>query len=178
MSQLKPPKPAKLIIGYFLKERSLAQPVTEALIERFGPTDLISPWIPFDYTDYYTKEMGRPLYRRMLSFTNLIEQDDLPGIKLITNGLEDQWAKDDLRQVNIDPGYLVASRFVLASGKDFTHRIYVGQSVYADLTLIYTQGDFQALPWTYPDYQAASVQQFLGKVRQKYIFDTSVHIKK
>lgn len=171
MSQLKASKPAKLIVGYFLKERSLAQPVTEALAECFGPIDLISPWIPFDYTDYYTKEMGRPLYRRMLSFTNLIEQDDLPGIKLITNGLEELWAKADQRQVNIDPGYLLASRFVLASGKDFTHRIYVGQSVYADLTLIYTQGGFQALPWTYPDYQAEPVQHFLDKVRRKYLFD-------
>lgn len=177
MSQLKSPKPAKLIIGYFLKERSLAGPVTEALTERFGPTDLISPWIPFDYTDYYTKEMGRPLFRRILTFTNLIEQDDLPGIKLITNGLEEQWAKEDLRQVNIDPGFLVASRFVLASGKDFTHRIYIGQGIYADLTLIYTKDRFQPLPWTYPDYQSEPVQQFLVKVRQKYIIDTDGKIR-
>lgn len=153
-------------------------PVTKALTERFGPTDFISPWIPFDYTEYYTKETGRPLYRRMLSFEILIEQDDLPGIKMITNGLEEQWARDDLRQVNIDPGFLVASRFVLASGKDFTHRVYIGQGVYADLTLIYTKDWFQPLPWTYPDYQAEPVQQFLIKVRQKYIFNISDHTNK
>ncbi len=170
MSQLKAPKPAKLTIGFFLKERSLARPVAEALSERFGAVDLISPWIPFDYTDYYTREMGRPLYRRMLTFTDLIEQDDLPGIKLITNGLEEEWAKEELRQINIDPGYLVAARFVLASGKDFTHRVYIGQGIYADLTLVYTKERFQPLPWTYPDYQSEPVQQFLDKVRRKYLF--------
>ena len=176
MSKLKTPKPAKLIVGFFLKERSLAQAVAEALAERFGNLDLISPWIPFDYTDYYTQEMGRPLYRRMLAFTEMIEQDDLPGIKLITNGLEEQWIKGASRQVNIDPGYLVASRFVLASGKDFTHRIYVGQGIYADLTLVYTKDQFQPLPWTYPDYQSQPVQDFLIKARKKYLFDTSVAI--
>jgi len=176
MSQRKTPKPAKLIIGFFLKERSLARPVAEALVKRFGHVDLVSSWMSFDYTDYYTTEMGRPLYRRMLAFTDLIEQDDLPGIKLITNGLEEQWAKDDLRRINIDPGYLVASRFVLASGKDFTHRVYIGQGFYADLTLIYTQDRFQPLPWTYPDYRSEPVQQFLYKARQKYMFDISVHV--
>lgn len=152
----------------------MAHPVAEALTQRFGTVDLISPWIPFDYTDYYTKEMGQPLYRRMLSFADLIEQDDLPGIKLIANGLEEQWAKGDLRRVNIDPGFLVASRFILASGKDFTHRVYIGKGIYADLTLVYTQDRFQPLPWTYPDYQSEPVQQFLIKVRKKYLFDTSV----
>ena len=96
--------------------------------------------------------------------------------KLITNGLEEQWIKGASRQVNIDPGYLVASRFVLASGKDFTHRIYVGQGIYADLTLVYTKDQFQPLPWTYPDYQSQPVQDFLIKVRKKYLFDTSVAI--
>jgi hypothetical protein len=152
--------------------------VAEALAQRFGAVDLVSPWMTFDFTDYYTKEMGQPLYRRILAFTDMIEQDDLPGIKMITNGLEAQWSKDGLRGVNIDPGYLVASRFVLASGKDFSHRIYIGQGIYADLTLIFTKEQFKPLPWTYPDYQSDPVQQFLLKVRKKYLYDIAVAFEK
>jgi len=143
--------------------------VTTALVERFGPLDLVSAWFPFDYTTYYEQEMGSPLFRRMLSFERLIAQDRLAAIKLDTNDLEQKWAREECRRVNIDPGYLLRERFVLATGKNYTHRIYIGKGIYADLTLTYTQGHFKTLPWTYPDYKAANVQTFLMRVRAKYV---------
>jgi hypothetical protein len=73
--------------------------------------------------------------------------------------------------VNIDPGYMVLPRFVLASGKNFAHRIYIGKGVYADLTLIFVKGKFQTLPWTYPDYAEENMLAFLTQVRNKYVFD-------
>ena len=71
------------------------------------------------------------------------------------------------RRVNIDPGLLLRERFVLATGKNFTHRVYLGQGIYADLTLIYRRDAFQALPWTYPDYTDARLQAFLLRARSK-----------
>jgi hypothetical protein len=73
--------------------------------------------------------------------------------------------------VNIDPGYLVHERFVLATGKNFTHRIHLAEGIYADLTLIYTKGAFQTLPWTYPDYADEKMLFFLEGVRKKYLVD-------
>ncbi len=171
MSQPKSSKPAKLIIGFFLGNKDLSEPVIESLVQRYDQMDVISEWIPFDETAYYEPEMGHPLYRRMLAFKNLIHQNQLAQIKLETNKIESQFAVNGKRKVNIDPGYLLLERLVLATGKNFSHRIYIGKDIYADLTLIYRQGRFESLPWTFPDYAGVQIQQFLQRVRSKYALD-------
>lgn len=173
MSRPKPPDPAKLVMSVFMKEKALFASLLEPLEAVGGPVDIISPWLDFDYTDYYYREMGEPLFRRMLAFKPLIRQSQLSGIKLATNSLEDRFRQGEDRQVNIDPGYLLKSRFVLATGKDYSHRIYIGQNIYADLTLMYTQKGFKPLEWTYPDYGSHDIFRFLGKVRGKYLLDLS-----
>jgi hypothetical protein len=171
MSHPQPPKPAKLLIGLFSQKSELMTPVAVDLMECFGPVDLISPLFPFDFTSYYEKEMGHPLFRRIFVFKSLIEQENLADIKLKTNALEALFMVDDKRQVNIDPGYLLMERLVLATGKNFAHRIYIGKYIYADLTLIYQKNGYQPLPWTYPDYAHESIRHFLLLVRNKYLED-------
>jgi hypothetical protein len=162
------PAPAKLVIGMILQDRSLVDPIAEKLKERFGAVDMVSSWYGFQYTDYYEKEMGAPLWRRFFAYDALIEQESLPDIKLTTNEIEAEFSLEGRRRMNLDPGYLVMERFVLATGKNFSHRIYLNHGIYADLTLVYTKGAFQNLPWTYPDYQSREVQVFLTKVRDRY----------
>lgn len=171
MSLPQAPQAAKLVIGIFTGDQTLLSPVLGALSESFGPIDLISPWLPFDFTDYYAREMGRGLFRRMAAFVPLIDQGDLAAIKCRTNAIEQEFAKTGRRAVNIDPGYLLRERFVLATGKNFSHRIYIGRHIYADLTLIFQKGEFQFLPWTYPDYQDPKLLAFLHQAREKYILD-------
>jgi hypothetical protein len=171
MSQPQSASRAKLVIGFLLHDKTLIERIIGALDTSFGPLDIVSPWLPFDYTEYYTPEMGSPLCRRMLAYKALVAQDMLPAFKLITNRIEAELAVHDRRRVNIDPGLLLPERFVLATGKNFTHRIYLGQGIYADLTLIYRRGGFQALPWTYPDYTDARLQAFLLRARRKLQHD-------
>ena len=171
MSEPQPPKPAKLVTGFFLKDKHLSDEIITELVQHNGPLDLLSPWMRFDYTDYYEKEMGESLIRRILVFKPLIKQTDLPEIKTDTNRIEKKFAVGENRRVNIDPGYLLLERFVLATGKNFPHRIYIGKGIYADLTLIYTKGRFQTLPWTYPDYAGDQMRAFLEKIRDKYKID-------
>jgi len=161
--------PACLVVGMFMKDRSFFEQVVSILIKKLGPIDMVSRWFNFDYTTYYEKEMGKPLYRRMISFIGLIDPVQLPEIKLITNQIELQFAYDQKRNFNIDPGYIVPERFVLATGKNYTHRIYLNRGIFADLTLIFQKGQFQKLPWTYPDYAADNVKNFLNNVRQHYL---------
>jgi hypothetical protein len=101
----------------------------------------------------------------------LIEQQDLANVKLATQQIERNYSPNGRRRVNIDPGYMLRERFVLASGKNFSHRISIGDGIYADLTLIYKKGRFQALPWTYPDYTDDGMLKYLERVRNKYIWD-------
>lgn len=178
MSVTRPPKPAKLVTGVFLKDRGLLKALINELDERLGPIDIISQWFPFDYTSYYETEMGSPLFRRMLAYKNLIEQTDLAGIKNITNDIELKYSKNGKRTVNIDPGYMLCERFVLATGKNYTHRIYIGDGIYADLTLIYQKSGFKKLPWTYPDYYNEKMVSYLKAVREKYMVDLKRDTKK
>jgi len=171
MSLPRNPGPAKLVVGIFLKEKNLIGPLAADLIATFGPVDVISAWFPFDYTTYYASEMGKPLFRRMFAFKRLIKQNGLAQIKITTNSFELKYEKNSNRQINIDPGYMVPSRFVLATGKDFAHRIYIGKGIYADLTFIYKRNTFQKLPWTYPDYADNKMVAYLKRVRCKFMHD-------
>ena len=168
MSRPQTPKPAKLVIGLFVKDKSLHFPVARSLADEFGPPDIISPWLDFNFTTYYENETGAPLFRRMFSFENMTSQKSLAGIKLATNVIEKQYVEGGKRRVNIDPGYMTSERFVLATGKNYTHRIYMDKGIFADLTLVYQNGAFCKLPWTYPDYFEKNMLLFLEKVRNKY----------
>ena len=171
MSLPQPPTPAKLIAGFFLNDKALADDIVKDLQDRLGSVDMISAWLAFDFTTYYEKEMGAPLSRRLVVFNTLMEQTQLAAIKQMTNAVEQKYQRQGQRRINIDPGYLLPERFVLATGKNFAHRIYIGQGIYADLTLIYQKGAFRTLPWTYPDYADKHLIDFLTLVRNKYMLD-------
>ena len=171
MSLPQPPDPAKLVIGLFTRDKQQFKDAVHDLVREFGEIEMLSAWLPFDYTSYYEAEMGGPLFRRMTVFKSSIPQSALPEIKTVTNRIEQKYRCGDKRTINIDPGYLLPERFVLATGKNYTHRIYIGNGIYADLTLIFQNGSFQALPWTYPDYADPVLKTFLEKVRRRLRFD-------
>ncbi len=168
--------PAKLVIGLLYSNPERLREVLDALSVRFGPVDFLSGPGPFTYTSYYEPEMGKGLYRRTASFLQLVAPDALPDIKLFTNELEARLSVEGNRQFNIDPGLLSEERLVLATGKNYTHRIYLGDGIFADLTLIYQKGSFRALPWTYPDYREPLLLHFLAALRQKLMYQRTGRI--
>jgi hypothetical protein len=169
MSIPQEPNPAKLLVSVISSMPERIASVLSELADRYGIVDFVSEVLPFDYTEYYYGEMGRPLFRRLASFDGLIAQEELPQIKVQTNLLERQQSKGGNRSVNIDPGYLLAERLVLASGKNYAHRIYLNSGIYADLTLVYRDGDYRPLAWTYPDYGESRLRFWLRALRQKYL---------
>lgn len=167
MSAPRPPDPARLVVGAFTARKELFEETVTALKGLFGPLDAASPWFSFHHTDYYQKEMGGPLFRRLVSFKRLVDQGDLADIKLATNGIETGGLDSrGCRTINLDPGILTPERFVLATGKNYIHRIYLAKGIYADLTLVYRQGGYEPLSWTYPDYAEDDVRGFLLKLRR------------
>lgn len=163
------PNDAKLIAGLLFAPGDVHTEALAALGEHFGALDLITEPIPFTYTDYYAAEMGPGLQRQLVSFVDLVRPETLPDIKQITNRLEDRFSRSNKRRINIDPGILTEERVVLATGKNYTHRIYLRDGIYADLTLIFQRGSYQGLPWTYPDYLDPLVLHFLAAIRLKLI---------
>jgi len=146
------------------------QGVRAELVERFGPVDYESGPLAFDHTDYYVAELGAPLLRRLLGFSRLVPLDALKDLKLATNALERRWARENgARRVNLDPGLITLERLVLASGKNFTHRVYLGGGIWADLTLIYSKAQgWVDLPWTFPDYATEDMKRRLTALRALY----------
>ena len=166
-----PPQPVKLIVGMLSKHREAFALAERALVERYGPVDLASEIFPFDLTDYYEPEMGRGIERKFLSFERLISPGDIAAIKIETNALEESLAReiasDVPRPINLDPGYISLSKLVLASTKDYTHRLYLSDGIYAEITLEFHKGRFHPGRWTFPDYKADTYHPFLTAVRDK-----------
>lgn len=168
MSSPGKPDDVKLISSVFSPREDLIEDVLARLEELFGPVDWKSPPVFFDRTRYYEREMGWPLHRRFVSFRALVRPDDLPDIKEKTNHIEERHLLDKGREVNIDPGYICLERLVLATGKNYTHRIYLSKGIYADLTLIFNRGTFRPLEWTYRDYADPETITWFNDVRERY----------
>jgi hypothetical protein len=171
LSKPKEPAAAKLILAAIYKDPSTALSVWKAIEKTWGPLDFLSEVRPFDYTTYYDREMGRPLFRRWAAFRTLVPQDLLVHIKWQALDLEQQWRLGENRQINLDPGLITAERLVLATGKNYSHRIYLGRGIFGDLTLVFYQGSYQPLPWTYPDYQDQQSLWMFNKIREKYLIE-------
>jgi hypothetical protein len=95
----------------------------------------------------------------------------LAEIKRQTNRLEEEMRplfEAAKRPVNLDPGYIEHAKVILASSKNFYHRIYLGGGVFAEVTMHFKNNTFQFFPWTYPDYQSRDYQEFFLRIRQMY----------
>ena len=161
MGKVKSPLPKKLFASVISNDWESFAKVLSALEDIFGESDYIGPILPFNYTDYYQKEMGKDLKRRIVSFQYLVDPQLLPWIKLETNRVEEIFSVSGKRRFNIDPGILDLARLILLTTKDYAHRIYVGNGIYAEVTLLYRNRDFLPLPWTYPDYKSKDLIEIL-----------------
>ena len=173
MGTVRQPVPARLICGMLSRFPEAHEWAKARLAERFGPIDLKSDAFPFDFTDYYASEMGGGIIRRFVSFAQLIPPEELVEAKLFTNELEAELASsgrfDVPRPVNLDPGLVTASKLVLATTKDYSHRVYLGRGIYAEVTLRYEKQAFRPWPWTYPDYRTEGYLAFFEDVRTRLV---------
>jgi hypothetical protein len=162
----------KLICGIIASEEKFFKRAEESLVELYGSLDLASQLFEFDFTDYYEKQMGQNLKRKFVSFASLICPEDISEIKIQTNALEEE-IKEELkagkRIVNLDPGYMNASALVMATAKDFAHRIPLQHGIYAHLELLFGKNDARPLSWTYPDFKTKGYQEFFLKIRRIYL---------
>jgi hypothetical protein len=137
----------------------------------FGPVALASPVFDFSETDYYTATMGPNLKKQFFAFEQLIDPGSLADIKCTTNRWEAEYAAlgrhAEPRPLNLDPGYITPAKLVLASTKDHAHRIYLGDGIFAEVTLSYRSGRWQPHEWTYPDYRRDDYQQFFTECRRR-----------
>lgn len=169
--------PVKLIAGFIFSDRLALESALRSLERKFGLVDFKSPVLDFTHTSYYEKEMGKDLKRLFVSFSKLIPPETLPSVKLFTNKIERKLSRNNLRRVNIDPGYLDLSKLILATTKDFRHRIYLNRGIYAEITLYFQKDSFTSWEWTYPDYRTKEYLDIFNCIRQNYYAQTCKPVK-
>jgi hypothetical protein len=159
-------------MGALFRERQSWARAADSLRASFGPLGKGLLEFPFDWTDYYGQEMGEGLRRVFVSFQEPVGQDALAEVKEEALRLEEEFSEVSegrrRRSVNLDPGILDLDRLVLASAKNFSHRICLRGGIFAEVELIYRNGSFQPLPWTYPDYRKRETLAFFGDLRRQW----------
>ncbi|MDC0359050.1 DUF4416 family protein [Oligoflexia bacterium] len=173
MAQPTPPESVMLILPLFSRyTEALAWAKREA-VAKWGEVALESEQFQFAETGYYEPQMGAELMLQMIAFKTLINPDDLIDIKLKTNALEvaylEQSTHTEVRPLNLDPGYLTPAKFLLATTKDATHRVYLGKGIYAEVTLGFMHGKWQDYYYTYPNYKREDYKAFLSRCRKMYL---------
>lgn len=169
MGKIKKKKVVKLIVGLIFREEKVYFLVKNILEKKFGRIDFESPNLDFSkYTNYYEEELGKNLKRKFLSFKSLIKPDSIFKIKHFTQKLEKKFSLKEKRTINIDPGYLDFSKLILSTTKDYKHRVYLKDGIYAEVTLYYEKESFRAFDWTYPDYRTSEYIEIFNTIRQIY----------
>jgi Domain of unknown function (DUF4416) len=169
MADPRTPDPVLLIVAAFSRHTDALARARDELEKLFGPIALAAEPFSFCETDYYAPTMGPGLLKQFLAFGQLVQPDSLADFKLRTNELERRIAEagtfPENRPLNVDPGLLTLGKLVLATTKDQSHRIYLREGIFAEVTLRYRSGAFEPWPWTYADYRRPEVHTFLEAAR-------------
>jgi hypothetical protein len=172
MGEPQQPRPVKLVCALLGGRTEWLDMARTRLAQELGPVDMESNTWAFDHTSYYEDEMGDDLLRRFYSFQDLIDPENIVELKHATNRMEKELAEDieggPERPLNLDPGYVELSKFVLATVKNYSHRVYLRSGIYAESTLRWQNSRYEPWEWTYPDYCTEEYREFLAKVREKY----------
>jgi hypothetical protein len=172
-----------LFVGMLSPDPALIKATAKRLADEFGPLEFAGNISPWNYSDYYVAEMSAGLHRQFIFFSRLIDPVRLPGIKLTTHAVEltlsEGTAGGMRRRINLDPGYLTEAKVVLATTKDYAHRIYLGSGIYAEVALRYKEAtrSFVPLEYTYRDYQAEETIRLMNDARgrlRKQLRDATV----
>lgn len=173
MGKIRSPIPVKLFVGMLSPDLSLFDACAVLLVKEYGPIDYQSDVFPWSNANSYRDEMGDGIMRKFVFFERLMDPVTMPEIKIFTNWIESlqsvQAEQSMKRKINLDPGYVTEAKVVLATTKDFSHRIYIGRGMYAEVTLRYSNAGrcFTACDYTYPDYRTAEYLTLFKNARDR-----------
>ncbi len=162
-------EPVKLFVAILWSNEAALEQALTALRQQWGEIDFVGSDHAFDITDYYEREMGSNLQRRLVAFLNLVPPEEIRQAKLTCNGIEDALAATGGRTVNLDIGYLDHNKIVLASLKYAGQKIHLGDGVYADLIARFREGKYRPFEWTFPDFRDGRYDVELVRIRRTYL---------
>lgn len=166
MGRIRDFEKAVLFAGVLVAEEGIKERVKPVLNQEFGETLYSTSLKEWNWTDYYKKEMGDNLKRFFIFFKKVIDPSYIADIKIKTNEIEESFSVNGKRKINIDPGYITPSKVVLASTKNYCHRIYLGKGIYAEITLYYKNNTYRSHIFTYRDYADPETISLFNSARE------------
>lgn len=170
MGACKLPAKVKLVIGLLGTGPEIIQRTRIILGGRFGAEEEVLSPIPFTWTRYYSDELGESPWRSFVTYEDLIDRETLVDIKHFTNALEGELAENQVRKINLDPGYMTLGQFFLATTKDQRHRVYIRDGIFVEPTLYFQDGDYFPFEWTYRDYRSEEYRAYFLAARSKFAY--------
>lgn len=171
MGQTRPPLPVMLVAAISSRYETTFEWALERMVARWGPLWMTGERFDFAHTEFYQRTMGDGIKKQMFAFETLIDPGELSSIKLQSNEIEEEYnathQHDWPRPINIDPGYITEAKLVLATVKNRDHRVYIGNRIYAEVTLSYYHHRWNGSRWTYPDYMTPENLEFFTKCRNE-----------
>lgn len=159
--------------GLLISRLECLDAVSEDIRKVLGMPAMETPVTEWTYSTFYQPEMGKPLHRKYVFFQRLIDPSRLRELKIWSNDQEERYGRKEgeklMRRVNIDPGYLDRSKIVLASTKNPGHRIYLGDGIHAEISLLYRRGTYRPLDYTYPDIRSRESLAMFNDARSLYL---------
>ncbi len=168
MSVPRDPDLAQLVISILSAQADAVGTLVPDLEAAFGPVEKVYGPFEFDFTTYYDIELGVGIRRWLVTQETLFDPARLAEIKMATNQIEQKRSFEGRRRFNLDPGAMTLGNFVLATGKNNAHRIYLKNGIFADLTLIFRRASYRPMEWTYPDYADSMLIEVLNQIRESY----------
>ncbi len=160
------PERALLFMATLYSDEEFYLKAKEHLINSFGELLFESECLSWVHSEYYRHELGWPITRRFFAFRKRFDTGTIREVKLVTNKLEEMFSVDGRRKVNLDPGYITEAKVVLATTKNYPHRIYLGSGIFAEVTLFYTKGKYRSHQFTYRDYGTPEYLDIFHKIRE------------
>lgn len=169
--QKKRPLNVLFFCGITYKDSAQLSLIYRFLIQEYGSIFDQSENIDFSaLTSFYQSEMGGGLKKHIISFKDLRPIENLHWEKIKTIEFELKHSLDQKREFNLDVGYLTLSKVVLFSSKDFAHRIYINNGIFAETTLFFSKKNqsFECYDYTYKDFRLNEFLLFLKTQRSFY----------
>ncbi len=170
MGEVKTYEREKLVMGIMYTDRRMYDRAAETLCGIYGIIDCTSEEYSFsEFSRFYDIEMNGDVMKRFVSFEKPVDPSLISDIKIQTNSIERDFSHEGRRRVNLDPCMLSHGKFVMATTKSASFRIPLKGGIYADLSLVYSRGDWVDFFWTYFDVKSNKVKKFLKKARNIYL---------
>lgn len=165
MGKPKPPEKAVLFVSSLYSKEGAYEASLKNLKDAFGTVLFESQPMPWQFSTHYNDELGTPLYKRLIFFNAVIDPSFIIEAKILTNEFENNFSHESKREINLDPGYMTLAKVVLASTKNYSHRVYLGKGIYGELALFFKDNAFKSVFYTYNDYRSEPVLRIFMNVR-------------